>query len=139
MRMVPLDFRRDGTPRDAKLLADASDFYKDEFTVEPDFASFAKAWVALRDDGLILGLTGVISVVDIPLFHIKPPTMDKEGLRLAEAARDMAVARIHAHLEDTGLTGSTAVIGVDPKAERFWKKFLCKIGATPANRGEMKV
>ena len=126
-------------PRDAKLLADASEFYRTEFNTAPEFTNFAKVWAILGDDGLILGLTGVTSVVDCPLFHIKVPSMDKKGLRQAEAARDMAVWRMHSHLEDSGLSGTNALIYVSPETERYWHRFLDRIHATPAHRWEMRI
>ena len=138
IRMIPLDFLRDGTPRNPQLVDEAAAFYRAEFHREPEFQSFAKVWV-LGDDNGILGLTGLVSVCDCPLFHIVPKTMDKSGLRIAEAARDLAVWRMKSHLEDSGLSGSQVLIYVSPTVERLWHRFLGRIGAVPANRWSLTI
>jgi hypothetical protein len=134
LRMIPLDFTRDGKPRDGLLHAAACAFYKKEFGEEPNFAGYGKAWVVVQDSKDVLGLAGMTSIVDVPLFHVTPPTMDKEGMKIAQAVRDIATWRLHAHLEDVGLRGSTVLIYVSPKTERFWRKYLAKIKAEPAHR-----
>lgn len=130
--MVPVDFV-EGRPRDEKLYAAACRYYEDQFGRKNDFRGYAKAWVAL-DGETVVGLAGIQVAMDCSLFHCPPRNMTKEAIREAEQVRDMMIWRLHANLEDGGFRGMEVLIYVAEQAERFWRRFLKKIGARPANR-----
>lgn len=143
LKVTPIDFYQDGKPRDPALFGAVQEFAKDQFGSELVFPCYAKVWATtIRDDDKVLrviGLVGTRAAVDICLFHVIPPTADKEGLRIAERGRDLMYVRIHDYLEDLGHTGNTVLCFVAETAERYWRRFLLKIGARPAHRYEIEV
>jgi len=142
LRMVPIDFK-DGMPRDAKLATALQEFCVREFGAELPIGTYARVWaiVAVRDADYydIMGVTTIANVIDCSTFHIVPLTPDKEGLQLAEKARDLAVYRMGSYLQDLGNAGSFVLIHVSETAERYWKRFLLKIKAEPAHRYQMRI
>jgi hypothetical protein len=80
-----------------------------------------------------MGLFGIQNTIDVPLCHITPITADREGLKFCELVRDAMIYRARAYCQDLGMTG-TALLYVEEKHERFWRRFLKRIGARPANR-----
>jgi len=136
--MAPLDFV-DGKPRDGLLFGKAKEYYKEQFGAEPNFLAYAKVWVVWNEKQEIVGISGLQAAVDCPLFHCPPIQQTKEGLRAAEAVRDLMVKRLHEYLEDTGHGGQDVLIFVSETAARIWRRFLNRIGATPANRWRLTI
>ena len=143
LRVQPVDFNQDGSPRDPRLYGAVQEYAKSALGEELFFAYYAKVWATvLCEDGgkmQIIGLLGTRAAIDVCMFHVTPPSQDREGMRVAEAARDAMHARMRSYLEDLGHTGNIVLVYVSETAERFWRRFLGKIGARPANRYEIKV
>jgi hypothetical protein len=138
-RMMPLDFEKD-VPRDGKLFAAVQSYCEKEFGSRIDPRFYTRLWAveALKDEdpeySEVIGIVGIRNTIDCPTFHLSLLTPDKEGLRLAEQARDMMMYRVAAYIQDLGLRGSNVLVYVAPERERFWRRFLTRIKAVPANR-----
>jgi len=143
LQMRPMDFQADGSPRDPKLYGAAQQYAKNQFGEELVFPYYAHVWsvLAVEESGAyaVIGLLGIRNTIDVCLFHVTPRTSDREGLKLAEQARDMMLYRGTAYLQDLGNSGSPILIYVAENAQRYWRRFLKKIGAVPANRFEVKI
>jgi hypothetical protein len=145
LRMTPIDVDRDGNPRDEKLGAAVQIFCQKELGEPLVFSYYIRVWalLAVRPDDAdyleVIGVTGIRNTPDCSLFHIVPLTADKPGLKLAEQARDLAVYRLYSYLEDVGQKGNTVLIFVSESAQRYWRRFLKKIKAEPANRFSLKI
>lgn len=145
LRITPVDLGVDGKPRDGKLATAVQEYAKKEFGREIDFTYYVKVWAILATRVVdaeyyeVIGITAIRNQADCQVFHITAPTEDREGAALAMQARDMAVMRMYGYLEDLGMRGSTVLIYVSEKAQPFWKKFLNRIKAEPANRWELKI
>lgn len=144
-RMIPLDFEKDMAPKNPTLTAAVDAYCEKEFGARLDYRIYQRTWAILRvmesdpDYFEVMGVTCVRQCLDCPIFHITPLTADKEGLRFAEEARDMAVMRMYNYLEDWGMRGTNILIFVSEKAQRYWKGFLSRIKAVPANRYELHI
>ena len=145
LRMMPVDVDREGNPRDTKIGAALQAYAEKEFGAPIVFTYYLRVWVMLRmrnDDPEyyeVMGVFGLRNTPDCALFHVTAPTNDKEGLKFAEQARDMAVFRLYSYLEDIGQRGNTVLIYVSEQGQRYWRRFLSKIKATPANRFSLKI
>lgn len=142
LRMLVMDFNQKGEPRDTTLYEAVQEYHKNEFGEELNCAYYARvhALVLVDDDEKfvqVMGLLGIKNVIDVPMFHITVPTQDKAGLKLAEQGRDLMFQRGHNYLADLGNTGQPALVFVSEQAERYWRRFLKKIGAKPAQRYEV--
>lgn len=143
--MVAIDVDREGKPRDEKLGAAVQAFAEKQLGSKIVFPYYLRVWaiLAIREDDEdyfeVVGVTSLRNSPDCPLFHIAPLTSDKAGLKLAEQARDLAVYRMHSYLQDAGLSGGTVLIYVSETAQRYWRRFLKRIKAKPANRFEMRI
>ena len=141
-RITPIDIVN-GEPTDPKLHAAVQAYAEKEFGAPIVFSYHSRVWAILllrqgdADYFQVIGVTAIRQTLDCPVFHITPPSMDKDGLRIAEQARDMAVIRMFGYLEDWGQKGNVVLIHVSETAVRFWQKFLNKIKAKPANRFEI--
>ena len=144
IRIVPIDLK-DGIPRDAKLAAALQAYCLKEFGRELAFDYYYRLWVVLLtraedpDYYEVIGTSAIRYIPDCPMFHVSAPTKDKEGLRIAEQARDMMVYRLHSYLTDLGHAGSFVLIYVSQTAQRYWRRFLLKIKAEPAERFALKL
>jgi hypothetical protein len=145
LRMVPIDLDGQGNPKDARLGTAVQEYAKKEFGTPLAFNFYMRCWclLALKEDDPdyfeVIGVTGVRQTLDCPLFHLTPLTEDKEGLRLAEQARDLAFYRMSSYLQDWGMSGATVLVYVSERAQRYWRRFLGKIKAMPANRFEVRI
>lgn len=143
LRMVPIDLDKDGNSRNTRLGTALQEYAKREFGMPLVFAHYVRVWaiVVVRENDAdyfeVMGAIGTRQTLDVPLFHVTVPSVDKEGLRIAEQARDMAVYRLHSFLCDFGNAGQQCLIYVSEKAERYWRRFLGKLKAKPANRYEI--
>jgi hypothetical protein len=142
LKMATIDFVGK-EPRDAQLYSAVQEYAKNEFGEELHFDYYARAWAALavEESGkyVVIGVLGIRNAIDVCTFHVTPLTMDKDGLKLAEQARDMMMYRGTAYLQDLGNSGNVVLIHVSATAERYWRRFLAKIGATPAERYQVKI
>jgi hypothetical protein len=141
--MAPMDFHQDGKPRDPQLYGAVQVYAKNQFGEELVFPYYAKVWAALaQEEGQpyqVIGILALRNAIDVCTFHVSPPTLDKNGLRLAEQARDMMFVRGHDYIADLGNTGYPVLVYVAEEAQRYWRKFLKRIGAKQANRFEVKI
>lgn len=142
--MAPIDFKADGTtPRDVQLYQAVQEYHKKEFGNELVFAYYARVLALLAIDEVgeskVMGLLGVRTAIDVCMFHVTSPTMDKAGLKLAEQGRDLMFYRGHSYLADLGNTGNTVLVYVASGAQRYWRRFLKKIGASPADRFQITI
>ena len=144
VRMVPVDVVN-GAPKDVGLYRAVQVYSEKEFGAGVEVSYYHRVWavVALKEEEPeymeVIGLMGARNVIDWPLFHVTPLTQDKAGLKLAEQARDMMVARGRNYIEDLGMRGTSVLIFVSEQGQRYWRRFLKKIGALPANRFELKI
>jgi hypothetical protein len=139
LRMVPIDLDN-GHPRDARLGTAVQEYAKKEFGAPLVFSYYMRCWAILVQAGEyqeVIGVIGTRQTLDVPLFHLTPPSQDHEGWKLIEQARDMAVYRLHSFLVDFGNAGAVCLVYVNAKAERFWRRFLGKLKAKPADRWEL--
>lgn len=144
LKMTPIDMFED-KPRDEKLYAAMQEYSRKEFGEEINCRHYLRVWVVTcsskdaPDCFQVVAVSALRNTPDCPMFHVTPPTEDKEGMQIAHQARDMMVMRLHGHLEDLGMRGANVLIHVSEKAERYWRGFLNKIKAKPSNRWEMKI
>ena len=145
LRMVPVDLDKQGEARDPKLAAAVQAFAEKELGVKITLAFYYRLWAILLvkpsdpDHYCVIGLTSLRFVPDCSLFHIVPPTADREGMKIAMQARDLAVYRLHSYLEDQGHRGGNVLIYVSQGAQKLWRNFLTKIKAKPSDRFEMEI
>lgn len=143
LKMTPVDFTPEGKPRDEQLRDATQAFAEKEFGDKLDFAYYARVWsvqtVNEAGETTVIGLLGVRNAIDVCMFHVVPPSLDKEGLKIAEQARDLMFIRGHGYLADLGNTGHTVMVYVAAGAQRYWRRFLKKIGARPADRFEVTI
>lgn len=142
LRMTPIDFNQAGEPRDPLLYAAVQEFAEKEFGEKLNVAYYARLFVALaviEDKWKVVGVTGIRSSFDIPTFHIAPQSLDKEGFKVAEEVTNMMYMRLNNYLADLGNKGGSTLIYVAPEKERFWRRFLKRVGGKPANRYEVEV
>jgi hypothetical protein len=142
LRVVPIDFRQDGKPANPSLHSAVQEYAKNEFGEELNFGYYAKVHTLINEEAdkiTVMGLLGSRAAIDVCMFHITVPSQDKDGLRLAEQGRDLMFQRGQAYLADLGHTGTTVLVYVAAEAERYWRRFLRKIGAKPAHRYEVEV
>lgn len=142
LRMTPIDLDAQGNPKDARLGTAVQEYAKKEFGAPLYFSFYMRCWAIIMENGdseyfKVIGVIGTRQTLDVPLFHITVPTLDKEGMKVAEQARDMAVYRLHSFLCDFGNAGQNVLIYVSEKTERYWRRFLGKLKAKPAQRYEM--
>lgn len=143
LRMTPLDFDpRTRAPLDERLYDAAQEYCLREFGKQQDFLCYIRSWVVERVDGETLEVVGIATIwnaPDVPIFHVTPPTQDKEGLKVAEEVTTMMCSRLNSYIADCGNRGRRTLIFVDPGKERIWRRFLNRIGAQPANRWEIEI
>ena len=137
----PLDFNAAGEPVDGALHAAAQVFCEKEFGAKRDFKYYARCWAVLAtkpEDSAyfeVMGLLGGRNTFDVQLFHVIPLSLDKEGMVLTHEARDKMIDRARSWCSDAlYLSGQSVLVYVDPKTERYWRRFLKQIKAEPANR-----
>lgn len=145
LRMTPIDLNEKGEPKEPKLEAALQRYCEKEFGSLINISYYMRVWAIMvvrpsdPEYFEVIGVTSMRNQADCPLFHITPPTIDKAGFKVAEQARDMAVYRMYAYLEDVGMRGTSILIYVSEGAQRLWRRFLGKIKAKPANRFELPI
>jgi len=145
VRMMPIDFDKDGKPRFPKIATAVQEFARREFGAEVNFGLYSRVWAVLKTlDGdndyfEVMGMTALRNQPDCPIFHIVPPTKDKDGLKMAMMARDQAIYRMHSYLEDLGMIGNKVLIYVSPEAQPSWNGLLGRRKIVPANRYELEI
>jgi hypothetical protein len=143
LKMSPIDFGQDGKPKDQRLCDALQQYAKKEFGAELVFPYYARVWAVemVAEDGAaqVIGALGMRQAIDCCMFHVTPPSASKDGLRIAQQARDAMIDRGKSYLADLGNTGTEVLIFVSEEAQRYWKPFLKSIGASPANRFQIKI
>jgi hypothetical protein len=137
LRMVPIDLNQNGTPRDEKLCAALQLYCEKTFGTELVIGYYRRVWAVLGCEGDSYTVMGAIATrlePDVPIFHITPPTQDREGLKIAHLGVELAVYRLRSYYEDLGLRGSGVLIYVSEIAEKMWKRFFARNGITKASR-----
>ncbi|MBV9179877.1 MAG: hypothetical protein JO356_01080 [Acidobacteria bacterium] len=144
--VYPLDFQGQGAllePVDKKLHDLAVDYCARELEGGKDLnlARFAKVWVAvsLDADGSykeILGITGYVMRIDLPVFRVSGDH--------AVRATKMLTDRMRGFFQDQGARGHEAFIHISSKERpeqrcAKWKESLRAVGAQPADRLSVKI
>lgn len=145
IEIIPIDFLGQGAllePADAKLHDMAVEYAARELQNGRDLnlAKFSKVWVAVAMEGEayteILGLSGFVSRLDIPVFRVS-------GVHAVRTTK-MLIDRIRAYFADNGARGQEALIHIssqerpEQRCER-WQESLAAVGAVPADRFSVKV
>lgn len=138
--VLPLDFLGQGAllePVDRKLHDMAVDYCSRELQggSELNLAKFNKAWVAVSMEGdeyvEILGITGFVWRIDLPVFRVTGTRADRTTRLLAE--------RLHCYFQDQGARGTELFLHIssretpEQRCEK-WQESLAIEGAVPADR-----
>lgn len=102
-------------------------FCETNLAEEVNLSKFSKVWVAVGDKGEILGVSGYVAKLDVPLCR----AIDAAALRLLGA-------RMNDFFADNGALGSEVFmhIGNEKPEQRCpeWRKVLKEFGARSARR-----
>lgn len=136
--MLPLDFTQQGAmllPNDRKLHDLTVQFCEKELAEEANLSKLQKVWVAVEMDNgdylQVLGVTGYVNKIDVPLFRCA-------GIDSVKAST-LLIARIRSFLEDNGLRGHEIFVHVSSKETpeqkcSRWKELLGYVKAKAADR-----
>lgn len=145
VKILPIEFIGQGAllePVDHKLHDMAVDYCLKELQGgdKLDLSKFQKVWVAVEiEDGEyqeILGITGWVWRIDIPVFRVTGDKVDRCTIMLTD--------RVRSYFEDMGARNSEVFLHVSSKERpeqrcQNWKKSLEWSGAVPADRFSIKV
>ncbi len=141
IKIIPIDWIPSSSvlaPVDAQLFGAAQAFCEEQFGERKNLGAFTKVWVALEEseDGIagpVCGIGGIVTRLDVPLFHVSGPHAKRIWAELYERLRN--------YVEDNGGKGYPAFIYTDPvhlqdgdPHREIVQRFLEKIGAKPAHR-----
>ena len=145
IRVIPIDFLGQGAllePKDVNLHDMAVDYCTRELQdgKDLDLSKFNKVWVAVEMDGdeykEILGITGFVWRIDLPVFRVSGNRADRTTNMLAD--------RLHAYFQDQGARGAELFIHLSSKERPEqkcdkWEESLKIQGAVPADRFLVKI
>jgi hypothetical protein len=138
--VIPIDFLGQGAllePADRKLHDMAVEYCARELQDGKDLnlAKFNKVWVAVAMEGEeykeILGITGFVWRIDLPVFRVSGDRADRTTHLLAE--------RLHSYFQDQGARGTELFIHIssfekpEQKCDK-WEESLAIQGAKLADR-----
>jgi len=108
---VPIEFERDGKPRDPSLYAMVMQYCEQELAEKPDLTRYRKAYAVAEvgEHEEILGIHGITaerSVEDIGIFRATGP--------YAKRVTKMMHDRWQAYFADNGMRGADVLIWIDP-------------------------
>ncbi|HXF14709.1 MAG TPA: hypothetical protein VN517_16250 [Terriglobales bacterium] len=145
LKVLPIDFLGQGAmlePKDRELHDMAVDYCNRELQNghEVNLSKFSKVWVVVEMEGTtykkVVGLSGWVWRVDIPIFRVTGEAVDRATMMLTE--------RIRSYMEDQGARDSEVFIHLSSKETpeqkcKNWDKSLALVGAVPADRYAVKV
>lgn len=146
LRMTPIDLNKQTLePLDPRLHAAMQTYAEKELGGRLNVAYYQRVHCveAVKEDDPeyheVIGITAIRTTADIQVFHVTPPTSDREGLKLAMQARDMMVYRLASYFADNGLRGAKVLIYVSEKSEPLWKRFFQRRNIQSARRYEIVI
>jgi hypothetical protein len=145
LRMTPVDLDKQMEPRDPRLYAALQAYAERELGGKLSVPFYQRLWAieATKEDdpeySEVIGVTATRFTPDVQIFHVTPPTNDREGLKLAMQARDMMVYRLASYFADSGYRGAKVLIYVSEQSEPLWKRFFKRRNIESGRRYEILI
>lgn len=135
MKVLSVDWDQNGVAKNNALFDSIIRFTEREFgQAKANLGQYNKVFAAVRDNGEVNALGGVVLRYDCPMFHVTRPENDRPAQRDALEASDLLYNRLSYYLQDVGAGGFETFVYVDPATGDRWKSFLERRGAREAHR-----